>query len=239
MDKHIHIIILVLFATMPVLAQQCSHLTDIQTPPRKHNAECATQLPYRPLSTHDKFMIFVHRTYSPYTFASTAFDATWAQMTGQWYEYGGGMQGYGKRFGATLADSESRTLIQTFALSSLLHQDPRYFPSRRAGLVPRAWYAGTRVLITRSDEGKPTFNTSGLIGTVSVSALENAYYPEHDRGFSDTMIRFVGAMGSDATTNLLREFWPDIRRIFRKHEPNQIRKIEEKLPVPKTTEQKQ
>jgi len=59
-------------------------------------------------------------------------------MTGQWYQYGGGMQGWGKRFGATLADTEGRSLIQSFAFSSVLHQDPRYFPSQKKGLIPRA-----------------------------------------------------------------------------------------------------
>jgi hypothetical protein len=233
MSKKISIIIgLLLLATMPAVAQRCFRLAIDQS---SHTGRpdgvsvCTTQGVYRPLSARDKFGIFLHRTYSPYTFASTAFNATWAQMVGQWYKYGGGMQGWGKRFGATLADSESRSFIQTFALSSLLHQDPRYFPSCKKGLIPRAWYAGTRVLIAKTDQDKPTFNTAEVLGTVSVSALENAYYPEQDRGFSDTMVRFVGAIGSDATTNLLREFWPDIKRIFRKHEPDKIRKIEEKI----------
>lgn len=185
---------------------------------------------YRPLSTRDKFDMFLHKTYSPYTFAETGFNATWAQMTGQWYQYGGGMQGWGKRFGATLADTEGRSLIQSFALSSILQQDPRYFPSQKKGLIPRAWHAGTRVLVTRNDRGQPTFNTSEIFGALFVSSLENAYYPRSDRGFSDTMNRYIGAIGSDATTNLLREFWPDMKRILRKHSPKKIREIEDRFP---------
>ncbi len=61
------------------------------------------------------------------------------------------MQGWGKRLGATLADTESRRFIQNFVLASLLHEDPRYFPSGKNGLVARAWYAATRVLVTRDD----------------------------------------------------------------------------------------
>jgi hypothetical protein len=188
---------------------------------------------YVPLSSRQKFDIFLKRTYSPYTFASAAANATWAQMWGQWYQYGGGMQGWGKRFGATLADTEGRGFIQTFALSSLLHQDPRYFPAKKRGIIPRSWYATTRVLITKNDGGENTFNSSEILGTLFASSLENAYYPEHDRGFGETMGRFIGSIGSDATSNLLREFWPDIKRIFRKHEPQKIKTIEEKLPHPK------
>ena len=185
---------------------------------------------YVPLSGHDKFKLFLRRTYSPYTFVTAAAEATWAQMWAQWPDYGGGMPGWGKRFGATLADTESRRFIQTFLLSTLLHQDPRYFRSGKKGLIPRSWYAATRVLVTRDDDGDSTFNTSEFLGTLLTSSLQNAYYPDSDRGFPNTMTRFVGALGSDTTTNIIREFWPDIRCFFRKHEPGNVKKIKSKIP---------
>jgi len=142
------------------------------------------------------------------------------------------MQGWGKRFGATLADTESRRFIQTFALSAILHQDPRYFPSHRRTLISRSWYAATRVVITRNDSGDNTFNTSELLGALFTSSLQNSYYPRHDRNFGETMNRFSGALSSDAIGNLLREFTPDMKRLFRKHAPKRILRIEEKLPIP-------
>jgi hypothetical protein len=45
------------------------------------------------------------------------------------------------------------------------------------------------------------------------------------------MNRFAGALSSDAVGDLQREFMPDIKRLFRKHAPKEIRKIEEKLPI--------
>jgi hypothetical protein len=189
-------------------------------------------LPYIPLSAHCKFDLFLRTTYSPYTFASAGFQATFAQAQGQWPRYGGGMQGWGKRFGATLADTESRRFIQTFALSTILHQDPRYFPSHKRALISRAWYAITRVAVTKNDKGDEAFNTSEFLGALFTSALQNAYYPTDNRGLGDTMNRFGGALSSDAVGNLLREFTPDMKRLFRKHAPEKIKKIEEKLPIP-------
>jgi hypothetical protein len=61
---------------------------------------------HTPPSSHCKFHLFVKQTYSPYTLASAGFEATWAQATAQWPQYGGGMAGFGKRFGATLAVTE-------------------------------------------------------------------------------------------------------------------------------------
>ena len=187
---------------------------------------------YAPLSAACKFHLFVTQTYSPYTFASAAFEATWAQATAQWPQYGGGMSGFGKRFGATLADTESRRFIQTFALSAFLHQDPRFFPSVKARLISRAWYAATRVVVTKKDNGGSTFNSSEFLGALFTSALQNSYYPRHYRTFHNTMSRFGGALSSDATTYLLREFTPDLKRLFRRHAPKEIQKIEEKLPIP-------
>src|SRR5438105_15086869 len=69
---------------------------------------------YEPLSGHQKFNLFLQRTYSPYTFASAAAEATCAQMLEPWPEYGGGVEGWGKRFGSTWADTESRPFVLTF-----------------------------------------------------------------------------------------------------------------------------
>jgi hypothetical protein len=187
---------------------------------------------YTPLSARCKFSLFVGQTRSPYTFVSAGFEATLAQATGQWPHYGGGVQGWGKRLGATLADTESRRFIQTFALSTILHQDPRYFPWCKRTLIARVWYSATRVVITKNDNGDSTFNTSEVLGALFTSSLQNSYYPRHDRTFGDTMSRFGGALSSDVIGDLLREFSPDMKRLFRKHAPKKILEIEEKLPIP-------
>jgi hypothetical protein len=195
------------------------------------------QLPDAPseavrLTPHQKFETFVKRTYSPYTFASAAFSATWAQMWGDYYGYGGGMQGWGKRFGASVANAEVRSFFSSFALPVVFRQDPRYHPSRKHGLFPRAWYAGTRVVVARSDNGNEMFNYSEVLGVLFTSSIQNSYYPRRDRGLDETMQRFVGGIGSDATSNLLREFSPEIKKIARKIVPKRAQKLEEKIPEP-------
>lgn len=186
---------------------------------------------YRVLSSHDKFAAFVHRTYSPYTFASVLVNATYSQIVGDWPTYGGGMQGYGKRFGATLANTEAAGLFRVWLLPTLFDEDPRYYPSGKRGLVPRAWYAGTRVLVGRTDDGRNTFNWSEILGTVITASLTNAYYPRRDRGFTDTVSRSFGGVSSDAASNVLREFWPDIKRVFVKHEPERLKRMQDRLPM--------
>jgi hypothetical protein len=187
---------------------------------------------YQPLSTGDKFRLAISNARSLDTFTAFLYEATSDQITGQWYHYGGGMQGWGKRLGATIADTESRRFIQTFLLSSIFHQDPRYFYSTQKNLVARAWYAASRVLITRTDRGRETLNSSELLGALFSTSLQNAYYPSYNRGLNETINRFTGALTSDATSKLIREFTPDFKRIFHKHEPERIREFQARLPKP-------
>jgi hypothetical protein len=198
--------------------------------PRPVKAALYENAPYTPLSRDEKFHRWLHYTYSPYTFTSVTLSATWAQAMGDWPTYGGGMQGYGKRFGATLANTEAGGFFKVFLLPTLLHQDPRYFRSSRKGTAARAWYAATRVVVTRHDSGRSVFNATEVAGTMFGSALTNAYYPERDRGFGHTMSRFSGTLLGDAGANVLREFWPDISRLFKKHAPDKVKKIKAKIP---------
>ncbi len=185
---------------------------------------------YVPLTSEQKFHRFVHSAYAPYTFTTVLLSSGYSQMVGDWPSYGGGMEGFGKRFGATLTDTEAANLFRVFLLPTVLRTDPRYFPSHKEGIIPRVKYSASRVLITRKDSGGQTFNTAEIVGTMFTKSLSNAYYPERDRGFTDTLSRSFGAIASDAGTNMLREFWPDIRKLFVKHEPARMKKWEKRMP---------
>jgi len=185
------------------------------------------------LSKREKFKVFLRYTYSPYTFAGAGFNAGMAQATGGWRYYGGGMEGYGKRYGAALADTESGALFGAFLLPVLLHEDPRYIRSTSHKMVPRAAYALSRVFVTHDEHGKKTPNFSLTLGVFASSAIANAYYPRGDRTAGDAAVRAANALLSTGEMNLLREFLPDIRRKFNKHEPKRLQKLEESPRVAK------
>src|SRR5688572_20385816 len=131
------------YVQVPLTAGQ--HLMATIAPPAKAG--------YRPLKPVDKLTIFYQSTYSPYTFLSAAFDAGLAQAQGDFRGYGGGLQGYGKRYGAILADAEASIFFSKFFFPWILKQDPRYFRMEEGPLSKRALYAVSRVLVTRSDQG--------------------------------------------------------------------------------------
>ena len=184
---------------------------------------------YLHLSGQQKFALFLKRSYAPTTFASAAFDGAYSHVIHDWPAYGQGIEGFGKRYGATLANAEAGSFFQGFLMPYLLRQDPRYWPSKEASPFSRAMYATSRVLITRSDSGKDTFNSSLLVGTVLSRMLSNAYYPTQQRRLEPTMSGMGGALLSDLQANLMREFGPDIQRFIRKHEPGAMKRLKDRV----------
>jgi hypothetical protein len=183
------------------------------------------------LTGSDKFQLFLQRNLPQDILLGTTFDAGWAQLTNDWPGYGQGMQGFGKRWGALIANQETKSFFETFLLPTLLHQDPRYF--RMGSGRPfsrRLAYALSRVVVTHKDDGRNTFNSSLVLSTVLAKSLSNAYYPQSERGFSHTMNRVEGSLLGSAQGYILREFLPDILGMCRKHESKWLKRAERKLP---------
>jgi hypothetical protein len=133
----------------------------------------------------------------------------------KWAKYGEGAGPYGQRFGAAAADITTQNFFSDAVLASLLHEDPRYF--RRGpefGIWYRVGYALSRVVVTRTDAGKGTFNYSGMLGMGMGIALSNAYYPESSVNGREVASRFETSLAASALSNLLPEFWPDIHQKF-------------------------
>ncbi len=188
------------------------------------------EAPYQPLTRHEKFESFVHHTFSPYTMAGAAYDATWAQMWDDPRAYGGGMQGWGKRFGASIAGTEARSFFGSFFFPTVLHQDPRYFAMYQGPVVKRGLHAIERVFVTRDDNGQAQFNSSGILTTAFTESLGMAWTPEGQRSAGKLGVRMLGAMQGEATSYLLREFTPDFVRLFKRHAPASLKRLQARMP---------
>lgn len=185
--------------------------------------------PYLPLTNSEKRGYWLAQTHAPSTFATAVVDTAFTAATAD-FRFCCGTEAWGKQYAAVLADKEVRMFFGRYLFPTLLNQDPRYFPKREGSFISRAWYAATRVLVTRNDEGRNAFNTSEMLSVAFSKALCNAYYPERDRTFGRTARRIYGTMQSDAIGNLLNEFTPDIKRIFKRHTPKRLASIAGKVP---------
>jgi hypothetical protein len=133
------------------------------------------------------------------------------QLTGQQPSFGQGLKGYGHRLITNYADQSMGNMFTEGVFPVLLHEDPRYFRRGSGHILSRAAYAFTRVFVTHKDSGGTRFNYSEWLGNASAVAISNAYYPDN-RTLVDNGTKLLMQVGTDAASQVLKEFWPDIKR---------------------------
>src|SRR5947209_1547042 len=129
------------------------------------------------------------------------------------------MAGYAKRFATSYGDQMVGNMMTEGIVPSLLHQDPRYFRLGAGSKGKRARYALTRIFVTRTDSGHNAFNFSEVGGNCIAAAISNAWYPD-TRTAADNSEKVGIQLATDAFSNVLKEFWPDVKRYFhrKRHE---------------------
>jgi hypothetical protein len=179
-------------------------------------ATVETEHEFGPLTVKDKFKLTADSMLDPVTFPFIGLEALIGQAQNSDPEYGQGMRGYGARYGTAYGDALFGTLMTTSAFPSMLHQDPRYFQLGSGSIMHRSLYSISRLFVTRNDDGSHGFNYSEIAGNLVAAGISNAYHPVQERTFSNTMSVWGTDIMWDGVSNVLKEFWPDIRRHFQK-----------------------
>jgi hypothetical protein len=159
-----------------------------------------------PLGTKQKFQLALRSEIDPVTFAGVAGIAGAEQYHGTFPGYGGGLEGYGKRYGAAYANSISGRMFGSAIFPSLFHQDPRYFYKGRGSIQSRTLYALATAVITKDDNGRWKPNYSHVLGNFVAGGLSNLYYPESSRGWALMVNTGLIGTGFNAADNVIREF---------------------------------
>jgi hypothetical protein len=166
----------------------------------------------QPLRTGQKLELAVDESIAPSQFLGSAFTSAINQARNAPPGYGQGWDAYGKRFGSSVATNASSQMFGTFFLPSMLHQDPRYFVKAFGTPKVRILYALERIVITRTDDGRSTFNWSGVMGALMAESLANSYLPDQERTAGKTFERYGVRIGFSAVDNVVKEYWPTVFR---------------------------
>ena len=172
---------------------------------------------YMPITTKHNFTIASKDSFDyPLVLLAGAI-AGLGQLTNQNPSFGQGMEGYGKRLGTGYADQAIGNMMTEGIFPSLLHEDPRYFRRGRGSVWSRTWYAASRVFVTRTDSGGRRFNFSEVLGNATGAAIANAYEPD-GRNAADNAEKWIEQIGIDSVSQILKEFWPDVKhKFFQRH----------------------
>lgn len=172
--------------------------------------------PFEPITPGEKLALVEHY-FDPFTFVFTSITAGIEQGTNEKAAYGQGVMGFAKRYGADFTDGLTNELFVTGVFPSLLHEDPRYYRLGHGSGWKRTAYALSRILIARSDTGNERINASEFLGNFVSGALSITYYPQNERNMGGVLTRMSVQIGYDSLFNVMKEFYPDLKRKFRHH----------------------
>jgi hypothetical protein len=131
-------------------------------------------------------------------------------------EWGRTWSGAAKRYAQREADVAISTSIEA-GVGALWGEDPRYIPSGRKGIWPRARYAIKTVLLTQRRDGSLRPAWGRYAGNVFNNLIENTWLPPSVTTPGSTATRSALGLLGRLGGNAWEEFWPDVRKHFRKH----------------------
>jgi hypothetical protein len=76
-------------------------------------------------------------------------------------------------------------------------------------------YALARQVVTRTDNGRNTFNWSRILSVFVAEGIANSHLPPEQRIASKTFERAGSIFAFGVGTTLLKEYWPQILKKFR------------------------
>lgn len=173
---------------------------------------------FHPMTPKQKFWMATEDSFDYSSFAWTGVMAAQSYALDQYPELGTGGVAYGRYYWRGLLDGVSNTYFSEAIVPVLTHEDARYFTMGHGGILRRLGYALSRVVVTKSDSGRNTFNISEVGGDFASAALSTAYYPPQERGMVKISEGWGAQLESAALNNIAKEFWPDARKyLFHRH----------------------
>ncbi len=166
---------------------------------------------YKPLTPKEKLSIATQDAFDRGTVGLAAIFAGEAQLTQSEKSFGDGAAAYGRYFATAYADLVVGDYMSEGIFPSILHQDPRYFRRGTGSGWSRLGYAVGQIFWTHTDSGGTQFNYSEIGGNAAAVAISQAYYPD-SRDFTSAVSKLGSQIGVDMGSNILKEFWPDVRR---------------------------
>ncbi len=178
------------------------------------------EAPFKRLTAKEKWDLCWKSSLDPFTGVSALIGSTSSQVGNNDPKYGNGARGFAERFGAAMTDFSTQNLFQGFVLATILHEDPRYYRrGPKTNLLGRVGYALSMTVVTKNDSGNWGPNLAGVGGMGMGIVFSDLYYPEASVNGSVLWSRIATSMMGSAISNMMSEFWPDLRTRVLPHVP--------------------
>ena len=171
-----------------------------------------------PMSAKDKFIIAGKDTFDYSALFVAGIQAGFAMNSDSYPEFHQGLKGYGQYYWHTLADMTSENFFVGGLGPIVFKQDNRFYTLGHGSFGKRSWYAVTRVLVTRKDDGDETFNFSEIIGSGASSGLSTLWYPKQYQTWTKVGQKWLTSDLIDGFNFWWKEWWPTANKyVFHTH----------------------
>jgi hypothetical protein len=165
-----------------------------------------------PQTPKEKFTLAAKNSFDYSSFLIAGIQAG-ISMSGKSYpEFHQGAAGYARYYWHTLADTADENFFVSGIGPVVFHQDNRFYTKGHGGFRKRSWYALTRVLVTRTDNGNPMFNFSEIVGSGAAAGVGSLYYPSNYQTWTKVGQRWLTSDLIDSFNFWWKEFWPDVNK---------------------------
>jgi hypothetical protein len=162
-----------------------------------------------PLDFHGKVDYFIKSVSSPEPVARIAL------MSGFKSLGGASRRSYAENFASRYAEHLTKRTVQ-FGIGALRGEDPRFHRSGQEGFWARTGFVLSRTVLTDMDNGGTSIAAGRLTGTFVGNTLANYWTPNRPDPIANGLQNAGVSLAGDLGIRMVREFWPDIKRVFRR-----------------------
>lgn len=151
-----------------------------------------------------RFKRYVNSTFGPFAFAGITAGAGFATATNNPEEWGGKLEGFGRRFASNLGRNTVKNSI-IYGLDEAMKLDGHYYRSEKRDVGSRVKNAVVSTFTARKPNGKRVLGVPRLVGAYGSNMIAETWYPgEYDwkRGVRSG----TANLGFNVVLNLFKEF---------------------------------
>ncbi|BDC50631.1 hypothetical protein F183_A29470 [Bryobacterales bacterium F-183] len=153
---------------------------------------------------------------SPAPFFASVMPALGQQNRNEPVEYGQGWDAFGNRVGRRAAQYQLQTAIY-HAGAAAMGTSTGYQRCACSGGAKRLGYALSRSFVTKNSSGATVPNAAFLGGIVGGAVIASeAWYPARYRWSGEGMQTATVQVGVGTAFNIIQEFGPDLKKLFRR-----------------------
>jgi hypothetical protein len=171
---------------------------------------------YEPITPRQSLRWFIASTIGPPHVAAEVFLLACGTGLDRPKEYGPHWGGFADRLGIGMAGSATANAIEASA-GLIFREDPRYFRVPEQPLKARIGNVARLTFAARDKDGNFGPAYARYVAIVATNLLSNTWRAHSEANTQDALLRASAGFTGRMAANAFQEFWPDVKRGFRKH----------------------